>query len=568
MIKPCLLIPVYNHGSLIEATWETLRPLNLPCLLVDDGSDAATAHVLDALAAREPLVTLLRLPQNAGKGVAVLHGIAQAAQSGFTHAVQIDADGQHDARDIPAMLAIAEREPQALVSGWPQYGDDMPSARRYGRWVTHVWVWIETLSTDIKDSMCGFRVYPVRETHALAQRTRIGSRMNFDTDIMVRLYWAGTPVRFVKTRVRYPENGISHFDVWRDNVRISWMHTKLCLGMLLRLPVLLARKCRKTPAQAHHWSEQEERGSYLGMRFSIACYRLFGRRAMNALLVLIVSYFFLTNRPARQASRQYLQRLAEPGYEPTLWHSFRHFLAFGESIVDRLAVWSGDIQRSDTDFRSRETLLAQARSGRGGILLTSHLGAVDICRGIADETSIKLNVLVFDRNARQINRALQHANPRSTLELIPIDRIGPDTAILLSEKIARGEFVAIAADRTSPASAHRVSQVPFLGFPAPFPQGPFILAALLECPVYLLFALKHGKQYRISLEPFADILPLPRRERAVLLERYAARYAERLAAHCRRTPYQWFNFHDVWQDSVPDTTTGSRTGATNNQTGS
>lgn len=552
MFKACLLIPVYNHGSLIEATFARLRAFHLPCLVVDDGSDMATAAVLDALAAREPSITLLRLPENRGKGDAVLHGIAHAQAQGFTHALQIDADGQHEAGDIPAMLAMAEREPQALVSGWPQYGDDMPRSRRYGRWVTHAWVWIETLSTDIKDSMCGFRVYPVTATHALASRTRIGSRMNFDTDIMVRLYWAGTPVRFIKTRVHYPADGISHFDVLHDNIRISWMHTRLFFGMLLRLPMLLARKWRK-PVDAAHWSEREERGSYLGMRFSIGCYRLFGRRAINVLLVLIVSYFFLTNRPAREASRQYLRRLAEAGYEPTLWHSFRHFLAFGESIVDRLAVWSGDLHRDDMDFRVRETLLAQARSGRGGVLLTSHLGTVDICRGVADHTSVKLNVLVFADNAQQISRALKKANPRSDMTLIPIKHIGPDTAIMLQQKIDNGEFVAIAADRTSPSTAHRVSRVPFLGFPAPFPQGPFILAALLKCPVFLLFALKHGKQYRVSLEPFADILPLPRRERSALLDQYAARYAERLAAHCRRAPYQWFNFHDVWQDAAPTT---------------
>ncbi len=549
-IRPCLLVPVYNHGSLLAATFSRLRRHGLPCLVVDDGSDAATAAAIDALAAREPSVTVFRLPQNRGKGVAVLHGIAQAARLGYTHALQVDADGQHDADDIPALLALAEREPQALVSGWPQYGDDMPRARRYGRWVTHVWVWVETLSFSIKDSMCGFRVYPVAATQALAQRVRIGARMNFDTDILVRLYWEGVPVRFVKTRVHYPPDGISHFDVLRDNVRISLMHTKLVAGMLWRLPRLLARRWQAGHPPTH-WSQQRERGSYWGMRFSIGCYRLFGRRAMNALLVLIVSYFFLTHRAARAASRQYLQRLGEAGYEPTARHCFRHFLAFGASIVDRLAVWSGEIRRSDMDFSVREVLLAQARSGRGGVLLTSHLGCVEICRGVADNTSIRLSILVFSAHAQQINRALKAANPDADLELIPIDRIGPDTAILLQERIDRGEFVAIAADRTSPTAAHRVSRVPFLGFPAAFPQGPYILAALLDCPVYLLFALKQHGQYRVSLEPFAERLPLPRRERTVLLDQYAARYAERLAAHCRRAPYQWFNFYDFWQDTAP-----------------
>src|SRR6478735_8010015 len=129
---PCLLIPVYNHGSLIEATFERLRRFNLPCILVDDGSEPGTAAVLDRLAALEPSITLLRLQQNSGKGVAVLRGIAAAQAAGYTHALQIDADGQHNTDDIPALLAMAEKEPAALISGAPQYGDDIPKARLYG----------------------------------------------------------------------------------------------------------------------------------------------------------------------------------------------------------------------------------------------------------------------------------------------------------------------------------------------------------------------------------------------------------------------------------------------------
>jgi glycosyltransferase involved in cell wall biosynthesis len=280
MIRPCLLIPVYNHGHTIEATWASLKQYGLGCILVDDGSHPATASVLDRLAAKGPGIQLVRRDHNGGKGAAVLTGLTAAQRLGYTHALQIDADGQHDAGDVPAMLALSEKEPTALISGAPQYGHDIPRARRYGRYITHAWVWLETLSFDIIDSMCGFRVYPIAATTTLAEQVEIGQHMDFDIEIMVRLYWAGTPVRFMNTRVTYPEDGISHFHPWRDNLRISWMHTKLVSQMLWQSASRLFQ--RKAPAA--HWSQYRERGSLVGIQLCLWCYRLLGRRALEYLL--------------------------------------------------------------------------------------------------------------------------------------------------------------------------------------------------------------------------------------------------------------------------------------------
>lgn len=547
MFSPCLLVPIYNHGSLVEATLATLKPFGLPCLLVDDGSEPATARVLDAIAAREPWVSLLRLPQNAGKGAAVIRGLEEAQRRGYSHALQVDADGQHNAADIPALLQLARSDPSALVSGIPQYGDDIPKSRLYGRYITHAWVWIETLSFAIRDSMCGFRVYPVAATLAAARHV-LGRRMDFDTEIMVRLSWAGTPMLFLPTAVHYPPDGISHFQVLRDNVLISLMHTRLACGMLLRLPWLLWRKCRPRAQHPQHWSEQGERGSIWGMQASLWCYRVFGRGALYALLYPIIGWFFLFAGAARAQSRRYLERAT--GRPVHARDVFRHFMAFGRSVVDRLAAWSGEIHRDDVVFRQRELLVQQAASGQGAVILTSHLGNVDMCRALVSHVpGIRMNVLVFTGHARAINRVLRQTNPGIEMELIQVSSVGPDTAILLQEKISRGEFVVIAADRTSPTSAHRVSRAPFLGAPAPFPQGPFILAALMECPVYLLFALKTGPRYEIFLESFAERLALPRRQREALLREAVSRYAQRLEYYCRLTPFQWFNFFNFWQDT-------------------
>ena len=241
--KLLVVVPVYNHGGAIGAMVEAIVSQGLDCLLVDDGSEPGCAVVLDELALRYAgAMSLLRLPQNQGKGAAVVAGLRESFRRGYSHALQIDADGQHDPGDIPGFVEESRQHPLAVVTGRPIFDDSVPKGRLYGRYATHIWVWINTLSLDIRDSMCGFRVYPLVTAIALVDSVRLGRRMDFDSEIIVRLYWSGVPVRNRDTRVRYPPGGVSHFDVWRDNARISRMHATLFFGMLVRLPVLLWRK--------------------------------------------------------------------------------------------------------------------------------------------------------------------------------------------------------------------------------------------------------------------------------------------------------------------------------------
>lgn len=236
------VVPVYNHGGPVGGVVQALRAQGLSVLLVDDGSEPGCAAVLDALAAADAAVRVLRLPVNQGKGGAMIAGLTEAQRLGFTHALQIDADGQHDTGDLPRFLAESAAFPGHFICGCPVYDASVPKGRLYGRYATHVWVWINTLSFAVKDSMCGFRVYPLAPTVARLTRTRIGRRMDFDVEIAVRLVWDGVKVRNVATRVRYPEDGVSHFRAMRDNLLISWMHTRLFFSMLPRLPLLVWRK--------------------------------------------------------------------------------------------------------------------------------------------------------------------------------------------------------------------------------------------------------------------------------------------------------------------------------------
>ena len=240
--RPCVVVPVYNHGDGAHALAERLAPLRLPTIMVNDGSAPPCTVELRRLAAQHDWLLLLEHGDNQGKGGAVLSGLREAHAKGFSHALQIDADGQHNASDIPRFLALAERNPRAMIAGEPQFDASMPRGRYLARYLTHVWVWIETLSFTIRDSMCGFRVYPLDQVIGIANRCHLGRRMDFDPEIMVRLYWQGVPIVSVPTRVTYPEHGQSNFRLLQDNALITWMHIRLVFGMLWRAPLLVYRR--------------------------------------------------------------------------------------------------------------------------------------------------------------------------------------------------------------------------------------------------------------------------------------------------------------------------------------
>lgn len=243
VFRPCVVVPVYDHEGALPLLVERLRATGLACWLVDDGSGAACAAAIDRLvSANADWLRLLRLPANRGKGAAVLAGFRAALAAGFTHAVQIDADCQHDAREIPQFVAAARERPQAIVNGVPVYDETVPKVRLYGRAITNVLARVYTLSGAIGDAMCGFRLYPLAPVVALDDVRPVGPRMQFDTDVIVRLVWAGVPVVNLPTPVTYPADGVSHFDLLHDNLRMIGLHLRLAVGFLWRLPLLAARR--------------------------------------------------------------------------------------------------------------------------------------------------------------------------------------------------------------------------------------------------------------------------------------------------------------------------------------
>lgn len=302
-----------------------------------------------------------------------------------------------------------------------------------------------------------------------------------------------------------------------------------------------------------HWSSTQERGTTFGIQLLVWLYRIFGQWLFRLILLPVIAYFTLTGNKARQASYQYLQQVNAHTQNPSKirwYHVYQHFYQFGLAAVDKIRAWLGDVTLDDVTFHNAEVFqqLRQQHPHQGAVFIGSHLGNLELCRAIGENDSdIKINALVFTKHALKFQAALEKFNPNAQLNLIQVDSLGAETAILLKDKVDQGEVVIIVGDRTSVTQYGRVNYADFLGKPAPFSQGPFILANILDCPTYLIFCLKQKGRYHIYLEHFADSLKLSRTDKKQQLQSIIQRYAKRLEHYCLIAPLQWFNFFNFWQ---------------------
>ena len=241
MFKPILIVPFYNHVQAFEKNLKNFQDTGLPVLIVDDGSEKEQSDRMRELCKKNNF-QFIRLPLNKGKGQAVITGMKKALEQNYTHALQIDADGQHNFSDIPLFLTYAKKHPDRLINGCPVYGQDVPKSRLYGRKITNFWVCVETFSPPM-DAMCGFRVYPLKRIENILSNIRF-LRMGFDIEILVKTKWLGIDVLPLKTAVIYPKDGVSHFRAIKDNVLISCLHTYLCCLMPFVLIKKGVKKCK------------------------------------------------------------------------------------------------------------------------------------------------------------------------------------------------------------------------------------------------------------------------------------------------------------------------------------
>jgi len=309
--------------------------------------------------------------------------------------------------------------------------------------------------------------------------------------------------------------------------------------------------------QRRAWFDLEERGVLWGMRLVLAVHRVLGRRLCLMLVKVVVLYYWLSNATARRASRDYLRRVAarapESGLNAGAGDSVRHFQAFATAMIDKLGAWQGKIGAEQVDMINTAPLRKVLESGRGALLIGAHLGNLEVSRAISEvRPDVRLNVLVHTHHAEKFNQLLNEVSGDAKLSLIQVSALNPATAILLQQRIDRGELVVIMGDRVPLSGAARTTPVPFLGATAPFPQGPFILASLLRCPVLTLFCVRQGDRFQLTFNHLADQVRLPRKTRSEALDHHVRRFAGELERHCLAAPLQWFNFYDFWQqDKTP-----------------
>jgi len=304
-----------------------------------------------------------------------------------------------------------------------------------------------------------------------------------------------------------------------------------------------------------HWAQINEASFVGGMRLLFGIYRIGGRWPFRLVLYPVLGWYLLSKPRARRASMAYLQRLC--AFDPAVarlnrirpdWSGvFRHFVAFAENILDKMLLWGGLFKIRDVVSFGREQMQENMQAQRGGLLICAHLGNLELCRVLSRQhRGLRITVLVHTKHAQAFNRLLAKLDPDSQLNLMQVSEMTPATAMLLAEKVGRGEFVAIAGDRVPVSATPRVAHASFLGAAAAFPVGPYVLASLLQCPVYLLFSMTKNGRSECHFELFREAIQLPRKSRDQILHELAAAYAARLEHFCLKAPLQWFNFYDFW----------------------
>ena len=303
-----------------------------------------------------------------------------------------------------------------------------------------------------------------------------------------------------------------------------------------------------------HWSSIGEVTSVAGIRLLFLVHRLLGRWPFRIFVYPTLLFYILRHPLARASSQTYLTRVfraSNPAHPPaTLWQSVRHFGAFAENILDKLRIWAGDLTASDVVFHDYHVINDEVLAGRGGLIVVTHLGNVEVTRALPTrKNGVRLTVLVHTKHAESFNRLLAELDPASTMNILQVTDISADTVIRLKERVDRGEYIVIAGDRVPISDHPRIAPAPFLGAPAGFPVGPYVLASLLQCPTYLLFCIPERGTYHVYFERFRERILLPRATRDAALRELATQFATRLAWYCHRAPLQWFNFYDFWDMS-------------------
>ncbi len=563
--KFAFLVPFYNHPQNIKALIAALKTYELPVIVVDDGSDEASKLILAELERTEGILLLTRA-QNGGKGIAMKDGFKFALNRGFSHVLQIDADFQHDAALIGEFLRQSEMHPQSIVCANPIYGEDAPKSRVYGRKITNFWVAINTLSLGIKDAMCGFRVYPLEQLKKAAAKSKT-NRMEFDIEILVNAVRQGIDVCWIDTCVRYEKGGVSHFKILRDNALISLMHAKCFFSLPKFMLSKIWRACginlsEKNAASAQNyvepqenaeqnlWWKKQERGGAFFLRLSLFLAQILPEFALKLIVKIVVWFYYIFSKNERENIAAFRRNLSVFAGSQTLKGTsvFSHFEAFGGAICDKFRVWKGKIKDDELEIIDLERIKSELIGAqKGQILLTAHLGNVEICKALAARVKgFRMVILTYDENSRKFNEVLREISKNDgSVRMMLVNELDVAAMLELKNIVESGEHIGIMGDRT-PLGGDKAARVKFLGKEASFNYGPYLIAGILGVKISSLWCQKIGGKFRIELVPLASAVKLGR-DRAAAAREYLQIYVRELENRCKQTPAQWFNFFDFWR---------------------
>ena len=558
-------MPFYNHPQNIKALIAALKTYELPVIVVDDGSDEASKQILAELERTEGILLLTRA-QNGCKGIAMKDGFKFAWEYGFSHVLQIDADFQHDVALIGEFLRQSQAHSQSIVCANPIYGEDAPKSRVYGRKITNFWVAINTLSLGVKDAMCGFRVYPLEQLKKAAAKSKT-NRMEFDIEILVNAVRQGANIRWIDTYVRYEKGGVSHFKMLRDNALISLMHAKcffslpkFALGKIWRACGL--NLCEKNGtstqisvepqenAEQNLWWKKQERGGAFFLRLSLFLAQILPEFALKLIVKIVVWFYYIFSKNERENIAAFRRNLSVFAGAQTLKGTsvFSHFEAFGGAICDKFRVWKGKIKDDELEIIDLERIKSELIGAqKGQILLTAHLGNVEICKALgARVDGFRMVILAYDKNSREFNEVLKQISQNDgSVRMMLVNELDVAAMLELKNIVESGEHIGIMGDRT-PLGGDKAAHVKFLGKEASFNYGPYLIAGILGVKISSLWCQKIGGKFRIELVPLASAVKLGR-DKAAAAREYLQIYVRELENRCKQTPTQWFNFFDFWR---------------------
>ncbi len=543
-VRPGVLIPTKDNIGSIADIVRRARAHGLPVYVVDDGSTDGSGAVARAAGAE-----VITHPVNRGKGAALLTGMRAMARVGHSHAICLDADGQHDPADIPAFAAAVAGEPVAIFAGLRDLST-APEISRFGRRFSNFWIRVET-GWKVADSQCGFRAYPIAPVLELGLG---GGRYELEVEVLTRAVWAGIPVRDLPCQVYYPppSERVTSFRPLLDNARISLMNALLVVERLLWPPRWILRM-----RAAEAWSGRS-RGTSLGWRFILASLRIAGPRVAHALATGLAAWYVVFAPSARAGLETYRARILP--HRTRLGASFAIFRNFAHALIDRLTF----VLRGPSAFayiREGEEHLVGAFTGRqGAILMSAHVGNVEVAAGPVGNATGKetgnaarikqLSILRFEAEGDHGRAVIQAMPDAWRPQIIAVNQTEGFSTLSVLRALREGAVVAMMGDRLL---GDRTVSVDFLGAPCLLPAGPWLLAALARVPVIVVGAFKEGDTYRVIALPPMTCTFDRSQPRDVQIRAWAQHYADAVAGFVRRYPTQFYNFHDVWAAQPPET---------------